>query len=103
MKIRMAKGTNFLILSFLSLVMSGYAFTFHIDKQKDLSKQLSVRTYLKTNNPQAIDRSAEEQTNWILISIAVLVVIMAIMLLSQQIVQVSKLPIEVNGCKINGM
>jgi len=39
-KIRMAKDTNFLIPSFLSLVISGYAFTLPIDKQKGSSKQL---------------------------------------------------------------
>jgi hypothetical protein len=41
-KIRMAKGTNFLIPSFLSLVISVYAFTFPIDKQKKDSIKATI-------------------------------------------------------------
>jgi hypothetical protein len=41
-KIRMAKGTNFLIPSFLSLVISGYTFTFPIDKQKKDSIKATI-------------------------------------------------------------
>jgi hypothetical protein len=43
MKIRMAKGTNFLIPSFFSLVISGHAFTtFPIDKPKKDSIKATI-------------------------------------------------------------
>jgi hypothetical protein len=52
---------------------------------------------LNINNPhhQAIHRYAEEQTNWTLISIAVMMVLIMISLSSQQTVQVSRLQTEV--------
>ena len=101
-KIRMAKDTNFLIPSFLSLVISGYAFTFPIDKQKGSSKQLQERVYPKINDHQVIHRPVEEQTNWTSISIAVQMMKTS---LSQQLtVQESRIQTEdISGCKISGM
>ena len=71
-KIRMAKGTNFLIPSFLSLVISGYAFTFPIDKQKDSIKATIGKSIPEDKRPPpSYSQTIEEQTNWTSISIAV--------------------------------
>ena len=53
----MAKDTNFLIPSFLSLVISGYAFTFPIDKQKGIIKATIGKSIPEDKRPPSYSQT----------------------------------------------